>query len=261
MKSASISLAFMPFRVLATCLLLAAAVACRGGGLFTQYEYEEETYLSLDGRATLYVNSSLDALNALRGSTFDPAPAAAPDKAAIAAFFTGAGVAVTRVTFSSRNGRTYAHIRMDVDDVRRLAGNRPFAWSSYAFSRDGNLYVYRQRVGPSAGGRAAAWRGDEIVAFRLHIPSKVPYHNAGADNLRRGNILVWEQPLADRLAGRPLEIEARMEAQSILYTTLALFGATIVVVAAGFAIVIWWIVRRARRQGGTGRPDAARRAS
>jgi len=41
--------------LLAVCLLS----ACGGGGLFTAYEYEEEIYLSLDGTATLYVNSSV----------------------------------------------------------------------------------------------------------------------------------------------------------------------------------------------------------
>ena len=50
-----------------------ASGAC-GSGLFRQYEYEEEMYLSLDGSATMYVNSSIAALNALRGTAFDPNP-------------------------------------------------------------------------------------------------------------------------------------------------------------------------------------------
>ena len=43
-------------------LLLATAfvaTACSSGGFFRQYEYEEDIYLSLDGSATVYVNSSL----------------------------------------------------------------------------------------------------------------------------------------------------------------------------------------------------------
>ena len=59
-------------------LTAAAASACggaadrttSGGGLFRQYEYEEEVYVSLDGTATVYVNASLAALNALRGASF-----------------------------------------------------------------------------------------------------------------------------------------------------------------------------------------------
>src|SRR5205085_10965827 len=92
------------------------------------------------------------------------------------------------------------------------------------------------------------WRGDEIIAFRMHLPSKIAYHNAGAGNLLRGNILVWEQPLSARLRGTPLTLDARMETQSILYRTLALFGATFVVVAALFALVLWAILRRGRKK-------------
>ncbi len=53
---------------------------------------------------------------------------------------------------------------------------------------------------------------------------------------------MWEQPLADRLRGAPLTLEARMEPQSILYSTLLLFGATLLAVVALFAVVaIWWV--------------------
>jgi hypothetical protein len=74
------------------------------------------------------------------------------------------------------------------------------------------------------------WTGKELVAFRLHLPSRIRHHNARDINTNetltteRGNILRWEQYLADRLDGVPVEIEVRMESQSILYTTLWLFG-------------------------------------
>lgn len=238
----------MPFRALVACLLLfiVAGAGCGrvGSDLFKQYEYEEEIYLSLDGSATVYVNSSVAALNALRGTTFDTRADAVLDKGQIGAFFNGDGVAVTRITFSSRNDRNYIHVRLDVDDVRKLGSTKPFGWSTYSFTQDNNLMLYRQRVGKAAGGTAGlTWHGDEIVAFRIHIPSKVPYHNAGADNLKRGNILVWEQPLAARLQGDALDLDARMETQSILYRTLALFGITIVLVAMLFAGILWWVVR------------------
>ncbi len=60
---------------------------------------------------------------------------------------------------------------------------------------------------------------------------------------------MWEQSLADRLAGSPLDIDARMETQSILYRTLLLFGATILAVAVTFAVVLWWIVKKKPRAG------------
>jgi len=36
----------------------------------------------------------------------------------------------------------------------------------------------------------------------------------------------------------------RMESQTILSRTLLLFGATLAAVAAMFAVVLWWILRR-----------------
>ena len=47
-----------------------------------------------------------------------------------------------------------------------------------------------------------------MVAFRWHLPSKILDHNALPDNFRRGNILVWEQSLAERRRGVPLALEA-----------------------------------------------------
>ncbi len=87
------------------------------------------------------------------------------------------------------------------------------------------------------------------MAFRLHLPSKIDYHNTGRE-IGRGNILVWEQTLAQRLRGEPLELEARMQTQSILYRTLWLFGITLIAVAFAFAGVIWWVVRRAGERAG-----------
>jgi membrane-bound lytic murein transglycosylase B len=135
---------------------------------------------------------------------------------------------------------------MDVDNVERLSEVPQFSWSTYSFKREGELFSYRQTVGASAGKALAnvGWRGNELVAFRMHLPSKIAYHNAGAGNPQRGNILAWEQPMAERLRGTPLTLDARMETQSILYRTLALFGATFVVVALLFLALLWWVLRR-----------------
>ncbi len=237
----------MRIRALAACVLATIAVACSSSALFRQYEYEEEVYLSLDGSATVYVNTSIAALDALRGTSFDTNPAARVDRDAVRAYFAAASGREPRVTTSRRSGRRFVHIRLFVDDVNRLAAAAPFAWSTYSFARDGDQFVYRQTVGPSAAKDVGAvgWNGREIVAFRLHLPSKITFHNSGRD-IGRGNILVWEQPLADRLRGAPLTLEARMETQSILYRTLWLFAATFVAVALVFVGVIWWVLRRGR---------------
>lgn len=229
--------------VVALCL----SSGCGGstGSLFRQYEYEEEIYLSLDGRATVYVNSSIPALNALRGTSFDPSPAARVDTAAVRAYYSTPATRVVRVTQSRRNNRRFVHVRLDVEDITKLGDVAPFAWSKYQLTREGNLYNYLQTIGAAAGKDVGnvGWSGGEIVAFRLHLPSKIRYHNTKHD-VGRGNILVWEQSLAERLRSVPIELDARMERQSILYTTLWLFGTTFVAVALAFGVVVVWVVRK-----------------
>jgi hypothetical protein len=243
--------------VTAGALALAAAAmtaACGGGraegtggaGFFRQYEYEEEVYLSLDGSATVYLHSSVPALNALRGTSLATSPNAPLDREAVRAFFSTAATRVDgEINTSRRRNRRFIHVRLDVDDIRRLGEAAPFAWSTYRFGREGDLYLYRQTVGAAAGRDVGdvGWNGQELVAFRLHLPSRVRYHNSGGE-IGRGNILSWEQPLTDRLRGAPLALDARMDPDSILYRTLWLFGWTFVAVAIVFGFVILWMVRR-----------------
>ena len=236
------------------CVLSSAASVACGANVFRQYEYEEDMYLSLDGSATLTVSGSIPALNALRGTTFDPSPNARTDRDAVRAYFSTPHSRVVWLRPSRRSNRRFVHVRIEVDDVRRLNQAAPFAWSTYQFQKDDTQYVYKQTVGRSAGGNPGpvSWSGREIVAVRLHLPSKITYQST-LEPPRRGNILVWEQPLAERLKGTPLEIEARMETQSILYRTLWLFGATFLAVAAAFALVIGWVLKR-----GAAPPDGPR---
>ena len=77
----------MRIRAIVAALALVSLTACSGGGFFRQYEYDEEVYLALDGSATVYVNASIPALNALRGTSFDPSPNAPIDREAVRALF------------------------------------------------------------------------------------------------------------------------------------------------------------------------------
>ena len=227
----------------AAALLLSA---CGGWLLKKQYEYEEELYLGLDGSATLNVNASVPALVALRGVDVNPSSRARFDREGIRAFFAGPGLTVTAVSSSRRYGRRFVHVSMDVADVRSLQRVAPFAWSTYRFAREGDMYEFKQVVGPAAGRSVGdvGWDGSELVAFRMHLPSRIAYHNAPSHRTERGNILEWEQTLADRMHGTPVDIDVQMETQSILARTLLLFGATIVAAFATLAAIIWWIARR-----------------
>jgi hypothetical protein len=184
------------------------------------------------------------------------------DRNDVRALFEAPGVDVTRVSRPwRRHGRRFVQVRVETDDVRRLSAVSPFSWSEYRFDRQDGLYVYRQTLGPPEGTpiERANWTGSELVGFRLHLPSRIVYHNAPSKSIERGNILSWEQPLRERLAGRPVEIEVRMETQSILYRTLTIFGLAAAAALLLLAAAIFWVWRRGRAAGLTapGSRDAA----
>lgn len=210
------------------------------------YEYEEDIHLALDGSAVVYVNSSVPALVALRGADLPLDPAARLDRDAVRAFYETPVSHVESVTLSRRDGRRYVHLRIGVPDIRRLAEAPPFVWATYAMAARGPLYVYEQALGAAAGREVGdvGWRGDELIAVRLHLPSRVVFHNQPDHEIQRGNIIAWEQPLAARRAGVPLVVEAHMEQSSILFKTLGLFGMMMVLVAITFVAVIWLVRRK-----------------
>ncbi len=211
-----------------------------------QFEYDEEVDLRLDGTATLSVNGSVAALVALRGISLDTGPAAPLDRDAVRRFFTSDGVTVSRLGTSRRNGRRFVHITLAVKDVRRLHESRAFDWERIALARAGDQVVYTETIGAPSGTVPAAtgWAGDEMVAFRLHLPARIRFHNAPSRRVERGNILEWPQRLTERLRGEPVHIDVRMDQESILYSTLVLFGSMAALVAVIFAGLIWWLTRK-----------------
>lgn len=233
--------------------------------LARQYEYEEQLYLAVDGSATVVVDASLPALVLLRGASFDPSIGGSTDRAAVRRLYESAGCPVDSVSrLWERSGRRFAQIQISVKDLKSLSSCPLLAWSTYSLTphpNDTQQLKYRQTLGPPAGRDPGAvnWDGSELVAFKVHAPSRVRYHNVknpdGTDGSpTRGNILTWEQTLADRRAGRPQTMEIDMETTSILYTTLWLFGGAFVAAVIVLVTLIWLTIRRGRRQARPGSP-------
>ena len=104
----------------------------------------------------------------------------------------------------------------------------------------------RQVVGAAASKRGdGGWTGHALVACRMQLPSEIPLQNAPG-GVQRGNSLEWDKPLVDRLKGAPLDLQVQLEPESILYTTLLLFGSMVVAAVMTFALLIWWVARRGR---------------
>lgn len=251
--------------IAALIVALGAALGCSSGLFGKQYEYEEDVTLSLDGSATIVINASIPALAVLRGLDVVDAKSGRPDRAKVRAAYESPVSRVTRVSrFWSRAGRRFVQVRVEVDDIRKLPQAAPFSWSKYELApheSQASQVVFRQTVGASAFRPGTltnvGWKGSEIVAFRLHLPSRILDHNSRSldtdepEPVRRGNILGWEQRLADRLDGKPIAITATMDAQSILYRTLWLFAGAFTAAVAVIALLIWLTIRKGAKEAST----------
>ncbi len=207
--------------VLAIVIAAAAVVWFRAGVVSDVFGRQVPVRRGPDDRrwtaqARLTINASLAALNTLRGLDVDPL-ASSVDRDRIRALY--------RVECRARHlacrgrgrrhGRRFVQINLEFDDVRRLHEAAPLSWSRYELTAGNGQHLFRQIVGASALKpgtlKNVGWDGGEIVAFRLHLPSRILEHNARdieknePTGIHRGNILGWEQHLADRLDGKPVD--------------------------------------------------------
>ncbi len=232
------------------CIVLAIVGALVGlrSPMLHQYEYQEDLYVFLDGSASVYVSASQAALVALDGMDLSTDPASLFDRGRIRQLFSGPGVTVSAIRSWRRWGRRFVTVRVDTPDIRRLPASLPFSHAAFEFGRDGNGYRLVERLGPSINRPVTGigWDGAELVGFRWHLPSRVETFNTPQENYLRGNILVWEQTLAKRLAGEPLEMRVRMEGRSILYGALWLFGVSAASALVVVGLIVWWVVSKGR---------------
>src|SRR5262245_15680792 len=237
-------------------MLLSMAMSACSESLLRQYEYEEQIYLTVRGAATVIVDASIPALVALRGLKLDPSNTSRIDQEDVRRAFEAQGCHVVRVGQPwRRDGRRFVQIRMETDDVRTLSQCGVLGWSLYSFEQDEGGLHFEQKVGDATPGKPGKvnWDGGELVAFKLHLPSRITFHNVRTlkDNLpgdiERGNILTWEQTLANRRAGKPIEMDVRMESDSILYRTIWLFGGAFTGAIIVLATIVWLTMRRGKR--------------
>ena len=122
--------------------------------------------------------------------------------------------ALLRLAFPLLGGSIAMGVVFPIADLALLSrlGEAPmFAWSDYHFDVNGERAEYRQAVGAPAGREVGdvGWSGQERVAFRLHLPSRVTFHNSPSKEILRGNIIVWEQSLDERRHGAPIAIDVQ----------------------------------------------------
>ncbi|MEO6222957.1 MAG: hypothetical protein ABIP90_06885 [Vicinamibacterales bacterium] len=247
-----------PLALLCLIVVTLSAASCTNP-LARRYEYDEQTYLAIDGSATVVLSASVAALVSMRGLGLEASPQARISSDDVRRVFEAAGCQVERAARPwRRDGRRFVQARLHVADVRKASSCGVLAWSAYGFEVSPEQIRYTQTVSAPAGTVPAtpppgiAWNGTELVAFKLHLPSRVTYQNTrrlsdgepGA--LERGNILTWEQRLSDRLSGVPIAMEVRTETESILFRTVALFAGAFAAAVIVLFLLIWFTIRRGR---------------
>lgn len=253
----------MPIRRVLAVLALSAlapvlASACgsgAGGGFARQYEYQEDVYLRVDGSATIVVNASLPALVALKGLGLPVEARTRVNRDAVRQAFGSEYGSVTRVSRPwRRKGRRFIQVRVEVPQLAELSRNPAFDEARYELRAAEGRTIFRGTIDGEAREAVpeARWDGSELVAFKIHLPSRVHFHNVRdletrqPGDVERGNILRWEQRLDDRLAGVPIEMQVEMDEASILYRTLWLFGGAFGGAMLLLGGLIWWTIRRGR---------------
>ena len=193
----------------------------------------------------MYVNASVAALVALRGLSLPLDPNARLDRTIVRDIYNTPVSRVASVTTSRREGRRYVHLRIEVDDIRRLGEAAPFAWSTYRYL-EGDTFEFGQHVQASAGKEVGnvGWGGDELSGCACTCPAR----SQTTTHLRAGSSaatsLCGNSRWRSAVKGTPLEVQARMEKESILFRTLALFGAMGVLVVFTFIAAIWFVKSR-----------------
>jgi hypothetical protein len=230
---------------LAACILLAAGLrAC------TVYEYEHEFWLRVDGSGSVSVTARPELWVAFKGLGRPEDPDGTATREAARELFERSGLSVNRVTITRRSGRPYLFVSADFKDVNQLGGTPAFPDLTLSLRQEGE----RLRL-------EGAWRRpperaerprqtDGLMAVRLHLPSKVYEHKNAAEGVERGNIVGWRQEVAQALAGGRLDLGAGMDRRSILWSTVGLFGATIVGGLGLLALALYLAFRRGRREVG-----------
>ena len=135
--------------------------------------------MSLDGSAEVIVNASIPALVALRGLDLPRrSGGAARSRSDARRLHVAALTEVTRVSRPwRRQGRRFVQVRAARARHPQAVQVAPFSWSTYELAEKDGLVVYRQTIGASALRpgtlQNVGWSGGELVAFRLHLPSKI----------------------------------------------------------------------------------------
>jgi hypothetical protein len=218
-----------------TLLVLAILTGC------TQYEYQEDLYLEVDGSGEIWLSGSKDLIGLLYGIDGNA------DDTVLKELFESPSLQVVSVKRSQRRGRSFFNIRARFEDLTLLSDHPAFPGRRYRLGR-GDRFVELAADIPGTRLMEAPPRIDGgPMRFRIHFPSPVHHHNSDT-GVERGNIITWEQPIAKHLEGEPLHMVARFDRRTVLAATLMILAVAIGLAVLIIVISLYVLVRIGRRE-------------
>ena len=227
---------------LAASLLLAAGL--RG---CVAYEFDHEFWLKVDGSGSVYVTGRPELWRAFKGLPTEGLDNDAL-RAAARALFERSGLRVRRVTITRRKGNSYLFVSADFKDVNALRGTPAFPDLDIALRQTAEHLRLEGRWSRPGATSGPPVDSAGLMAVRFHLPSKVYGHDNAHMGVERGNIVSWRQEMAQALAGQPLAFGATIDSRSILWSTVGLFAAAIVLGFGIIAVALALVFRRGRRE-------------
>ena len=225
--------------LLASTLLMSLLASC------SQYEYEEEVDLRVDGSGEFTIHATKDVFSSLHGVRRMDSDTEFLKE--LRTFYDSPVFEVVSVTRSRRNARTFFHIRARFDDLGELSKQAGLAIRALRIGRGEELSLKAHVEGKDKWKGVARLPDEALVAFRFHFPSPVRYHNS-TSGLERGNIVRWETSVSELRRGVPLHLEARFDRRTVFSMTLILLAAAGALVILVISASLYFLTRLGRRQ-------------
>jgi hypothetical protein len=240
--------------------VLFAAIAATGCTRY-DYEYEEEFYLNIDGSGEIRISGSQELMAVL----YEVSESSPPERVAddLRRLFDGPDLQVSSVSHARFGGRLFFHIRARFEDLEQLSRHAAFSGRRFWLGPEEEHLRFEAdipgRYGPSD--KEELYR-DGVMAFQFHFPSRVRRHNSEME-VKRGNIIRWEQEVADYFDGRPLHLEVAFDRRTVLATTFAILilAAGLVAVVITSALIVLVVIGRRELALQTDAADSPNRAA
>ena len=221
-------------RIVAFLLLLLLLTGC------TDYAYEEEYFLRVNGSGELRISGSEVVFPILHPQLKEI------NRDTLREHFNTSSLKLLSIQDSTQRDERYYHLRGHFNSWKSLCEHGAFAARVCSLAKVKDALTLQVIIWA-----VVAPMSEDIsnrrLSFRFHIPSALLQHNT-TKGVQHGNILNWEQTLEEHQTNSPLSIEVKFDDQSVFGMALQMLGIAIVLVLITIGVSLVIIYRKGRKQ-------------